>query len=101
MYINQRIVREIYEEAGIERLSRAKRYVKERKVDIEEISYEDRNNFWICAEVEGNYDYYTVKVCVKNGELEQAECECEDYHKHYSACKHIVAVLLEIDGNPK
>lgn len=101
MYINQRIVREIYEEAGIERLSRAKRYVKERKVDIKEISYEDRNNFWICAEVEGNYDYYTVKVCVKNGELEQAECECEDYHKHYSACKHIVAVLLEIDGNPK
>lgn len=101
MYINQRIVREIYEEAGIERLSRARKYVKEKRVDIEEISYEDRNNFWMRAEVEGNYDYYKVKVSVKNGELEQAECECEDYHKHYAACKHIVATLLEIDGNPK
>lgn len=101
MYINQRIVREIYEEAGIERLSRARKYVKEKRVDIEEILYEDRNNFWMSAEVEGNYDYYKVKVSVKNGELEQAECECEDYHKHYAACKHIVAALLEIDGNPK
>lgn len=101
MYINQRIVSEIYEEAGIERLSKARRYVKEKRVDIEEISYEDRNNFYISAEVEGNYDYYKVKIGVKNGELEQAKCECEDYHKHYAACKHIVATLLEIDGNPK
>lgn len=101
MYINQRIAREIYEEAGIERLSKARKYVREKRVDIEEILYEDRNNFWIHAEVEGNYDYYKVKVGVKNGELEQAECECEDYHKRYAACKHIVATLLEVDGNPK
>lgn len=101
MYINQRIVTEMYEEAGIERLSRARRYVIEKRVDIEEILYEDRNNFYIRAEIEGNYDYYNVKIGVKNGELQQAECECEDYHKRYAACKHIVAALIEVDGNPK
>lgn len=101
MYINQRVVREIYEEAGIERLSRARKYVKEKRVYIEKISYEDRNNFSIFAEIEGNYDDYRVTIYVKNGELEQAKCECEDYHKHYAACKHIVAALLEVDGNTK
>ncbi|MCI9000342.1 MAG: DEAD/DEAH box helicase [Clostridia bacterium] len=38
---------------------------------------------------------------VKNGELQQSKCECEDYYTHYAACKHIVATLLEVDGNPK
>ena len=38
---------------------------------------------------------------VKNGELQQSKCECEDYYSHYAACKHIVATLLEVDGNPK
>lgn len=101
MYINQQIANEIYNEAGTDRLSRAKRYVKEKRVSIEKISYEDRNNFSVLAEVEGNYDDYKVRIAVKNGELEQASCECEDYHTHYAACKHIVASLLEIDGNPK
>lgn len=101
MYINQRIVREIYEQAGIGRLSRAKEYVKERRVNIEKILYTDRNNFSISGEVEGNNDDYKVKIEVKNGELEQAKCECEDYYNHYAACKHVVATLLEIDGNPK
>ena len=101
MYINQQVANEIYKEAGEDRLYRAKKYVKEKRVHIEKTSYEDRNNFSIFAEVEGNYGNYKVKISVKNGELEQTKCECEDYHTHYAACKHIVASLLEIDGNPK
>ncbi|MBO5478340.1 MAG: SNF2 helicase associated domain-containing protein [Clostridia bacterium] len=101
MYINQTVANEIYREAGPDRLERARVYVKEKRVDIQSIYYEDSNNFSVTAEIEGNYDDYKVKVSVKNGELEQSSCECEDYYKHYAACKHIVATLLEVDGNPK
>lgn len=101
MYINQDIANEIYKEAGPERLSRATNYVKQKRVNIENIYYENSNNFSVTAEVEGNYDDYHVKVSVKDGELELSSCECEDYRNHYAACKHIVATLLEVDGNPK
>ncbi len=53
------------------------------------------------SKVDGNFDDYQVKIVVKNGELQQSKCECEDYYSHYAACKHIVATLLEVDGNPK
>ncbi|MCI8481962.1 MAG: hypothetical protein HFJ27_02520 [Clostridia bacterium] len=101
MYINQNVANEIYQEAGPDRLTRANNYVRQKRVSIENIYYENSNNFSITAEVEGHYDDYKVKVVVKNGELEQSVCECEDYHTHYAACKHIVATLLEVDGNPK
>ncbi len=101
MYINQDIANEIYKEAGPERLSGATNYIKCKRISIENIYYENSNNFSVTAEVEGNYNDYHVKVSVKNGELEQTSCECEDYQNHYAACKHIVATLLEVDGNPK
>ena len=101
MYINQHVANEVYKEAGPARLLRAKDYVKQKKVDIQNIYYENSDNFSVTAQVEGNYDDYDVKVVVKNGELEQSVCECEDYYNHYAACKHIVATLLEVDGNPK
>lgn len=101
MYINQDIANEIYKEAGPERLSRATNYVRNKQVTVENIYYENSNNFSVTAEVEGNYDDYKVKISVKDGELEQTSCECQDYYNHYAACKHIVATLLEVDGNPK
>lgn len=101
MYINQDIANEIYKEAGPDRLARATSYVKDKRVSIENIYYENSNNFSVTAEVEGKDDDYKVKISVKDGELEKTTCECQDYYNHYAACKHIVATLLEVDGNPK
>ncbi len=101
MYINQEIANEMYKEAGPARLLRAKSYVKEKRVNIENIYYENSDNFSVTSKIEGNFNNYKVKVVVKDGELEQSLCECEDYYNHYAACKHIIATLLEVDGNPK
>jgi SNF2 family DNA or RNA helicase len=101
MYINQTVVNEVYREAGPDRLLKARKYVKDRQVNVETIYFEDSNNLSITSEVEGNYNDYNVKISIKNGELEKSSCECEDYCTHYAACKHIVATLLEVDGNPK
>ncbi len=101
MLINQTVTKELYDEAGLARLSRARAYVMQKRVEIQTIHYEDLNNLSVTSLVDGNYDNYKVHVEIKNGELDTLTCECEDYHTHYGACKHIVATILEIDGNPK
>lgn len=101
MFINQTVTKELYDGAGEARFSKAKTYVKQRRVNIETIHYENMNNFSVSSLVDGNYDEYKVHIEVKNGELDNLMCECEDYKTHYGACKHIVATIMEIDGNPK
>lgn len=101
MFINPTVTKELYNGAGEARLSRAKAYVKQKRVSIETIYYDNMNNFSVSSLVDGNFDEYRVRIEVKNGELDSLSCECEDYKSYYGACKHIVATMLEIDGNPK
>ena len=95
MRINKQIEEEIYEEVGYERLQRAKIYVNQGKVEIKKVTYEDPSNFEVTAEVEGNYDNYETIIKVEHGELEVAECGCQDYMNRYAACKHIAATLIK------
>ena len=97
MQINENLSREIYEDAGEARLSRAKHYIREGKINIYDTQYENKNNFKIKASVIGNYDDYEVTIKVENGELEEASCECQDYLTRYGVCKHIVATLLKFE----
>lgn len=95
MQINEQLSQEIYNDAGYDRVDRAKRYVMQGRVEINKAIYEDKNNFEISAEIDGNYDDYTTKIKVVNGELEEASCECPDYYKTYGVCKHLVATLMK------
>ena len=95
MQVNENLAQEIYTDVGEERLNRARRIVSKGKVEIKKVNYEDPNNFEVSAEVEGNYDNYTTTIKVENGELEVAECECQDYYNRYAACKHIAATLIK------
>lgn len=101
MDINQTVVKDVYTEAGENRMIKAKEYIMQKRVSIQTIHYENINNFSISSIVTGNYDNYKVYISVNNGELNSVKCECQDYKTHYGACKHIVATMLEIDGNPK
>ena len=95
MQVNSKLAEEIYKDVGYERLERAKKIVKRDKVEIKKVNYEDQNNFEISANVEGSYDDYITRIKVENGELEVAECECQDYFNRYAACKHIAATLIK------
>lgn len=101
MFINQTVTNELYNGTGEGRLQRAKEYVKQRRIQIESIYYENMNNLSITSLVNGRNDEYKVHIEIKNGEIDSLKCECEDYKTHYGACKHIIATMLEIDGNPK
>ena len=97
MQINKKLSQEIYDDAGYERVVRAKRYINMGKVNISKVIYDDPNNFELTAKVDGNYDNYIVKIRVQKGELEETSCECADYYKRYGACKHIVAALMKFE----
>ena len=96
MLIDKEIEKELIEEAGEARTSRAKDYQRKGKVHIEKVHYDSPKSFSVHSVVEGNSDDYKVYIQVKNGEIEDVECECEDYYSHYGACKHIIATLLEL-----
>ncbi len=97
MLVNKKLSQEIYNDAGETRISKAKRYVKEGKVNITKSDYENENNFSLTSIVSGNFDDYKVNIEIKKGELEIASCECQDYKNYYSACKHIVATLIKFE----
>jgi SNF2 family DNA or RNA helicase len=93
MIVDESIINEVYESAGSARLQRAKDYVEKRKIRIEEIDYSNRYNFRVTGKVFGS-EVYETSIEVKNGEIEDLTCECQDYYSHYGACKHIVATLI-------
>ena len=95
MQVNSKLAEELYKDVGAERLEKAKKIVSERRVEIKKVNYENQNNFEVSADVEGNYEDYTTRIKVENGELEVAECECQDYFNRYAACKHIAATLIQ------
>ena len=95
MQVNQKLADELFKDVGYERLDKAKEIVSQGKVEIKKVNYDNLNNFDISASVEGSNDDYTVRIKVENGELEIAECECQDYHNRYAACKHIAATLIK------
>lgn len=100
MFINPTVTKELYKEAGETRCEKAKEYVKERRVDIINIAYENANNFSISSCVKGNEEY-NIYIEIKDAEINNVRCGCPDYQTHYGACKHIIATILEVDGNPK
>ena len=95
MQVNQKLADEVFKDVGYERLDKAKEIVSQGKVEIKKVNYDNLNNFDISASVEGSNEDYTVRVKVENGELEIAECECQDYFNRYAACKHIAATLIK------
>ena len=98
MLINKNLSRELYEDAGEEKIKKAKEYVKKGNVNIIESDYEDMNNFDVVAKVLGkSNEKYKVHIYIKNAELESISCTCFDYSKNYHTCKHIIATLLRYE----
>ena len=97
MQINKELSQEIYVDAGETRLNKGKEYVRQGKVNIIRSDYKDPDNFSVTSIVSGNFDDYEVNIEMQNGDLEVISCECKDYEKNYSACKHIVATLIKYE----
>ena len=94
MFVDKRIIDELYQDAGELRVEKAKIYVKTGRTKIEKIHYEDAENLEITGKVTGQ-DIYRTHICIEDGEITDVTCECIDYQNRYASCKHIVATMME------
>ena len=61
------------------------------------VDYLDKDNNVFSASVFGSDDY-KVRVAINNkGELKAGDCTCPDFRKNNHLCKHIAAVMYEIE----
>lgn len=101
MIIDENLLYELTNEAGKAREEKAKNYVKQKRVNITKVIYEDKENFEIKAKVRGSSDVYNIFIKVLDDEIEDVTCTCPDYETHYGTCKHILAGLMEFANNPE
>ena len=94
MFVKEEIVESLCLDAGERRVKRAKEYLEQKRVRINEVKYENKDDFEVHAKVRGTENYYTHLI-VRKGEIEDLICSCRDYEKNRGACKHIIASMLE------
>lgn len=93
MLVNQKILDNLCSDAGEKRVQKAKSYKEKGRVQITNMEYKDSKNFDIHSMVVGTKPYKTY-LSVRNGEIEDITCNCEDYYNHYGVCKHTLASIL-------
>ena len=93
MLVNQDIIDTLIKDAGQVRLEKAKKYVKQGRVELINVDYENDTNFEIKAIVIGTEAYKTY-ISVNNGEINDITCNCQDYYNHYGVCKHTLASVI-------
>ncbi len=80
--------------AGELRAFRARKYVKEKKVNIKSIKGNYDGSHTIEADVQGSYDNsYDVVIYEQNGIILDCRCNCMD---GADVCKHILATIYEV-----
>lgn len=100
MLVSNEIINEMYESAGDKRYQKAKAYVDQGRITITKSIYENKNNFELYGNVIGSADVYKTYIRIREGEIDDLQCDCPDYEKHYGTCKHILATLLEFVNKP-
>lgn len=98
MLVNAKIIENLSKDAGEERTKRAKNYKNLGRVKITNTEYENSQNFTIQATVIGS-EIYKTYVAIRNGEVEDITCNCQDYYNHYGVCKHSLATVMEFSEN--
>ena len=101
MVINSELLLELCRDAGTSRQLKAERYVKEKRVNITKVIYDDANNFELRSKVRGSIYKYQIYIKVQNNEIEDVSCDCQDYETHFGTCKHILATMMEFSRNPE
>lgn len=101
MLVSANLVKELYEYFGEAKYNRAINFTKQKKVSIQNVVYEGKNDFELTGKVIGDTGTFKTYIRIKDGEIENAECSCEEYKKNYGTCMHILATILEFDTKPE
>ena len=99
MLVNDEIISELYENAGDTRYQKALEYVKDKRVTITNVNYENKNNFEISASVRGDKATYLTYIKIEEGKIKDVKCSCPDNTQNYCTCRHILAMMIEFIDN--
>lgn len=94
MLVNYKILENLCKDAGERRVQKARAYKACGRVEITNVEYQDSRNFNISSIVVGSEPYKTY-VSIREGEVEDITCNCEDYYNHYGVCKHTLASMMK------
>ncbi len=98
--INQSILNELNTDVEEKVKRKATEYKKANRVVIKKVIYENEKNFEIKARVkESKENVYDTYLRVSKDEIENVTCTCENYHKNYGTCEHILATMMEFSSN--
>lgn len=93
MLVNHKILENLCRDAGDNRTQKARFYKDCGRVEVTNVEYKDSKNFEINAIVVGREPYKTY-VSIREGEVEDITCNCQDYYNHYGVCKHTLASVI-------
>ena len=93
MLVNHKILENLCKDAGEKRTQKARAYKDSGRVEITNVEYENSRNFELSSIVIGSEPYRTY-VSVRDGEVEDITCNCQDYYNHYGVCKHTLASIM-------
>lgn len=95
MLIEEKVLNNLCQDAGDKRTQKARMYKNLGRVEIINSQYQSPDTFEVNAIVVGQEAYKTY-ISIKNGEVEDITCTCQDYYNHYGVCKHTLASIMEL-----
>ena len=101
MIVDEMLLKDLYSESEEEKITKAKKIVEERKVNITKVIYDNSSNFEVSSNVSGSQNVYDVYIKVVKNEIENLRCTCAEYEDNYCACKHIISTMMEFSNSNK
>lgn len=99
MIVDEMLLKDLYSESSEEKITKAKKIVEDRRVNITKVIYDNSSNFEISSNISGSQNVYDVYIKVVKNEIENLRCTCAEYEDSYSACKHIISTMMEFSNS--
>ncbi len=97
--IKEEIYNDLIKQFDEDLIKSSDKLVKDKKVYINKVLFDNSENFEIRAVVTDDNSKYNTYVKVLEGEIENLSCTCDKYKENYCACIHIIATVKEFFSN--
>ena len=98
-YNKEEIYNDLIKQFDEDLIKSSDKLVKDKKVHINKVIFDNSENFEIRAVVTDDNSKYNTYVKVLEGEIENLSCTCDKYKENYCACIHIIATVKEFFNN--
>ena len=102
MIVDEKILNDLLKSIANDEKENINNIIKEKRVNITKLIYDDKSNFELSSVVEGLLDNeYNTYIKIRKNKIENIKCTCAEYEDNLYACKHIMATIMEFNLNSK